>query len=112
MILPLPMEPLLLPLHMAWGAVVAVLVALAWNRIWFDYPAPEDEGCSTCLGFHQNRMETLGLGLSVLGAVLMCLRPLSRSAVPSRSWRHISGRSCAHASALRRGQPGFRVESG
>jgi hypothetical protein len=77
-ILPLPVEPLLLPLHMAWGAVVAVLVALAWNRIWFDYPAPEDEGCSTCLGFHQNRMETLGLGLSVLGAVLMCMRPLSQ----------------------------------
>lgn len=77
-ILPLPVEPMLLPLHMAWGAVVAVLAALAWNRIWFDYPAPEDEGCPTCLGFHQTRLETLGLGLSVLGAAFMCLRPLSR----------------------------------
>lgn len=78
-ILPLPMAPLLLPLHMVWGAVVAVLVALAWNRIWFDYPVPEDEGCSPCMGFHQNRMETLGLGASVLGAVLMCVRPLSQA---------------------------------
>jgi hypothetical protein len=78
-ILPLPVEPLLLPLHMAWGAVVAVLVALVWNRIWFDYPASEDKGCPTCLGFHQTRIETLGLGLNVLGAVLMCLRPLSQS---------------------------------
>jgi len=76
-ILPLPMAPFLLPLHMAWGAVIAVLCALAWNRVWFTYPPPEGEGCPLCLGLHQGRAEMLGLGLCVLAAVLMALRPLS-----------------------------------
>jgi hypothetical protein len=75
-LLPLPMEPLLLPLHMAWGSVIAVLAALAWNRVWFDYPAPEGEGCPRCAGLHQTRAETLGLGLCVLATALMGLRPL------------------------------------
>ena len=73
-ILPLPMEPLLLPLHMAWGGVIAVLAALLWNRVWFDYPAPEGEDCPMCLGLHLGRME---LGLCAGAAALMGLRPLS-----------------------------------
>ncbi len=85
-ILPLPAEPLILPLHMAWGAVIAVLFAMAWNGVWFNYPAPEDESCPSCLGLHQNRMETAGLGLCVLGAVFMGLRPVSMMIYQGGLW--------------------------
>jgi len=74
-LLPLPMEPLLLPLHMAWGAVVAVLAAMAWNGVWFAYPAPEGEDCPRCLGLYQDKAETCALLACVLGAALMALRP-------------------------------------
>ncbi len=76
-ILPLPMAPLLLPLHMAWGGVIAVLVALAWNRVWFAYPSQEGEACPKCLGLYLNRRETAGLVVCVLAALAMALRPLS-----------------------------------
>jgi len=90
-LLPLPMESLLLPLHMAWGSVIAVLAALAWNRIWFDYPAPEGEGCPMCAGLHQNRMETLGFGLCVLAAGLMSLRPLWLALYQTGLWVMLAG---------------------
>ncbi|HBR07000.1 MAG TPA: hypothetical protein DD766_08435 [Desulfovibrio sp.] len=73
-ILPLPVAPLLLPLHMAWGAVIAVLAALLWNRIWFAYPPPETEDCPRCLGLYQGRLETAGLVLTAAAALLMGLR--------------------------------------
>lgn len=75
-LLPLPMPSLLLPLHMAWGAVLAVLAAMAWNRVWFAYPAPEGENGPKCLGLHQDRLETCAFLACVLGAALMALRPL------------------------------------
>lgn len=78
-LLPLPVEPLLLPLHMAWGSVLASLAALAWNRLWFDFPPPEAEGCPPCLGLRQGRLEALGVCLCALGALCMALRPLSRT---------------------------------
>ena len=76
-LLPVPVAPLLLPLHMAWGGMVASLALLAWNRLWFDFPPPEAEGCAPCLGLRQGRLETLGLCLCALGAAGMALRPLS-----------------------------------
>jgi hypothetical protein len=76
-ILPLPEVPLLLPLHMAWGAVIAVLFSMAWSRPWFDYPPPEDTSSPLCLGMHMERSETLGVGLCALAFVLMALKPLS-----------------------------------
>lgn len=90
-LLPLPVEPLLLPLHMAWGAVIAVLCALAWNRVWFSYPPPEAEGCPLCLGLHQGRMEALGLGLCLLAAVLMGLRALSVPCYQAGLWIMLLG---------------------
>ena len=90
-ILPLPVEPLLLPLHMAWGAVVAVLCALAWNRVWFTYPPPEGEDCPMCLGLHQGRLEMLGLGLCVLATVLMGLRALSVPCYQAGLWAMLLG---------------------
>lgn len=76
-ILPLPVEPWLLPLHMAWGAVLAALFALGWNRWWFDFPPPESEGCAACMGLRQGRAETVGLGLCLLGFFCIAARPLS-----------------------------------
>ncbi len=90
-ILPLPVAPLLLPLHMAWGAVIAVLCALAWNRVWFIYPPPEGEDCPLCLGLHQGRLELLGLGLCVLAAVLMGLRALSVPCYQAGLWLMLAG---------------------
>ncbi|QLA17657.1 HPP family protein [Desulfolutivibrio sulfoxidireducens] len=76
-ILPLPVDPLSLPVHMAWGAVLAVLLSLAWNRIWFEYPAQEDGACPAWGGIHMDRAEVLGFGACVAGFVLMALRPVS-----------------------------------
>jgi len=90
-ILPLPVAPLLLPLHMAWGAVIAVLCALAWNRVWFTYPPPEGEDCPLCLGLHQGRLEMLGLGLCVLAAVLMGLRALFVPCYQAGLWLMLLG---------------------
>lgn len=75
-LLPLPVEPHLLPLHMAWGGMAASLAALAWNRLWFDFPPPEAEGCPACLGMRQGRMETLGLAACLLGGLGMACKPL------------------------------------
>ncbi|GAB1411154.1 hypothetical protein MASR1M90_23080 [Desulfovibrionales bacterium] len=62
-----------LPLHMSWGAIIAVVFALAWNRVWFAYPVPECSGAPMCLGLHQEKMEVIGLGICVTGAIVMGL---------------------------------------
>ncbi len=79
-ILPLPAEPLLLPLHMAWGAVLAVIFSLVWNRVWLDFPAPDSEPGPACLGLAMGRPEAAGLGLCALALVLMALKPLAHTA--------------------------------
>ena len=76
-ILPLPSDALVLPLHMAWGAVIAVLFSMAWSRPWFNYPPAENTSGPLCLGMHMERWETLGVGICTLAFVLMGLRPLS-----------------------------------
>ena len=76
-ILPLPAHPMLLPVHMAWGAVIAVLFSMAWSRPWFDYPPPEDTSSPLCLGMHMERSEAVGVGLCALAFVAMALKPLS-----------------------------------
>jgi hypothetical protein len=79
-ILPLPEAPLLLPLHMAWGAVIAVLFAMAWNRPWFNFPPPESPASPQCLGMYMKRSEALGVGLCTVALVLMALKPLAMGA--------------------------------
>jgi hypothetical protein len=76
-ILPLPTDPLLLPLHMSWGAVLVVVFSLFWNRIWFDFPAPEDQSSPRSLGLAMGRAEAWGLVLCILATVLMGLKPLA-----------------------------------
>lgn len=76
-ILPLPADPLFLPLHMSWGAVLVVVFSLFWNRIWFDFPAPEDQACPRSLGLAMSWAEAWGLVLCILATVLMGLKPLA-----------------------------------
>lgn len=76
-ILPLPVDSLSLPVHMAWGAVLAVILSLAWNRIWFRFPAPEGGACFSRGDSSMDRAEVLGLLVCVAAFVLMALRPLS-----------------------------------
>lgn len=77
-ILPIPASPWVLPLHMAWGGVVAVLFGMAWNRIWFRNPAhcPNAVGCL----MNMERPEFAGVAVCSVGFVLMCLKPLSGAA--------------------------------
>lgn len=76
-ILPIPADPLLLPLHMSWGAVLVVIFSLLWNRIWFDFPPAEDPSCPRTLGLAMSRAEASGLVLCILATVLMGLKPLA-----------------------------------
>lgn len=79
-ILPLPADPVVLPLHMAWGGVVAVLFGMAWNRFWFENPSREtEEGATACI-MNMERPEFAGLAICATGFVLMCLRPWSHGA--------------------------------
>ena len=76
-VLPLTEDPLVLPLHMAWGSVIAVLFAIAWNRPWFDFPPPESPSSPQCLGMHMKRSEALGVGLCTVAMALMALKPFA-----------------------------------
>ena len=76
-ILPLPAHHLLLPLHMAWGAVIAVLFSMAWSRPWFHYPPAENAASPLCLGMYMERSEAAGVGICSLAFVLMALKPFS-----------------------------------
>jgi hypothetical protein len=76
-ILPIPADPLLLPLHMSWGAVLIVVFSLFWNRIWIDFPAPEDPSCPRSLGLAMSRAEAWGLIICILATVLMGLKSMA-----------------------------------
>lgn len=74
-ILPLPAPALLLPLHMAWGAVIAVIFATAWNRVWFECPAPDGETCGSWFGLHMEKPDIVGTLVCIFAFVLMCAKP-------------------------------------
>ncbi|EGJ51830.1 HPP family protein [Desulfocurvibacter africanus] len=76
-ILPLPAPDLLLPLHMAWGGVLAVVFSVAWNRIWFECPAPDESGRRTWFRLGMDKPDIAGAGTCVLASVLMCAKPWS-----------------------------------
>lgn len=90
-ILPLPSPALVLPLHMAWGAVIAVVFALAWNRVFFEFPAPDEDTHRPWAGLHMARADVLGSAVCLAGFVLMCLRPLSQGAYLGGLWVMLAG---------------------
>jgi CBS-domain-containing membrane protein len=73
-ILPLPTTAIILPLHMAWGAVITVVFAFAWNRVWFEWPPP-DPVRAPWFNLHMEKADILGTGVCVLGFLLMCVKP-------------------------------------
>jgi len=74
-ILPLPTPAMLLPLHMAWGAVIAVVFAFVWNRVWFEWPAPDTHCRVSWFNLHMEKADILGTGICALGFMLMCVKP-------------------------------------
>lgn len=78
-ILPLPASEAVLPLHMAWGAVLAVLLAVAWNRCWFECPVPEENCRRSWLGLGMEKPDIAGCGICIAAAALMAARPLDEA---------------------------------
>lgn len=73
-VLPLPMAAHLFPVYMAWGATSTVLFALAWNRVWFEFPARDDDHCVKNAGLFMEKPQIFGLSVCLMSAVLMCCR--------------------------------------
>lgn len=71
-ILPLPMPEYLLPVHMAWGATLAVLFAMAWNRVWFVFPNKDTEYSGSNWGLFMPKPQVVGLVLCTTSFVLLC----------------------------------------
>ncbi len=90
-ILPLPAPALTLPLHMAWGGVVAVVFGFVWNRVFFEFPAPEEGTPRSWLGLHMDRADIAGTGVCLAGFVLMALRPLSEAVYTAGLWVMLAG---------------------
>ncbi len=74
-ILPLPAQAMVLPLHMAWGAVIAVVFAIVWNRIWFEFPAPDGDTRKTWFNLYMEKPDIIGTEICILGFLLMCFKP-------------------------------------
>lgn len=90
-ILPLPAPELTLPLHMAWGGVLAVVLAVAWNRVWFECPVP-DEGCRrSWLNLGMGKPDIAGSGICIAAAGLMAARPLGEAAYVAGLWLMAGG---------------------
>lgn len=75
-LLPLPVEPLLFPISMAWGATLTVLFAIVWNRVGFEFPVQDEENSHRTAGLFLPWPQIFGLGLCTLGFVLMCCKQL------------------------------------
>lgn len=85
-ILPLPMPAWLLPVNMAWGATITVLFALAWNRVWFEFPSRDDEHCERHAGLYMHKPQVLGVCLCTLALAAMSLKPISQGANLAGHW--------------------------
>ena len=90
-ILPLPASELVLPLHMAWGGVVTVCLAVVWNRFWFECPVPEENCCRTWLGLGMQKADVFGCVICLTAAALMAARPLSEAAYLIGLWLMAGG---------------------
>ena len=85
-IMPLPMATYLFPVYMAWGATITVIFALIWNRVWFEYPAKDDDHCVKNAGFFMEKSQVFGVGLCSLSVVLMSCKNFSLLAHNIGSW--------------------------
>jgi len=85
-ILPLPMPEALFPFYMAWGATITVVFAIAWNRVWFEFPTRDDEHCVRNAGLYLPRPQVAGLALCVAGLVLMSCKPFSPAVYGAGLW--------------------------
>lgn len=70
-VLPLPMPAYLLPINMAWAGTLAVLFSLAWNRLWFDFPAKDVDNQVKTFGLHMSMPQIKGVVLCVGGFIFM-----------------------------------------
>jgi hypothetical protein len=70
-IMPLPMPAPLYPVYMAWGATIIVLFALVWNRVWFEFPAKDDDHCVKNVGLYMEKPQIWGTALCLVSSVLM-----------------------------------------
>lgn len=68
-----------LPLHMAWGATLAICLSMAWNRMRFEFPSADEDCDQRYGGLFLPREQFWGLCGCVAGALLMLCRALSSS---------------------------------
>lgn len=66
-----------LPLTMAWGATMAVCLSMLWNRMRFEFPAPEEDCEARYAGLFLPRAQFWGFGSCFVGALLLLFQSLS-----------------------------------
>jgi len=74
---PVYMASQLFPVYMAWGATITVLFALVWNRVWFEFPAKDDDHCIKYAGLYMEKPQVWGTALCVVSTVLMSCRQVA-----------------------------------
>lgn len=72
-----PCDNLVLPLHMAYGAVIAVVFAIFWNRMWFEWPIDDQFPERPWFNLNMEKPDILGTAICIIGFILMCLKPWS-----------------------------------
>lgn len=85
-ILPLPMPAQLFPVYMAWGATITVLFALVWNRVWFEFPAKDDDHCVKYAGLYMEKPQVWGTALCVVSTVMMSCKQVAPVLYASGLW--------------------------
>lgn len=101
-LLPLPVEPLLFPVYMAWGATFTVFFAIAWNRVGFEFPVQDEENRLRTAGLFLPGAQVLGLGLCGLGFALMCCKPFAPALHLAGAWSMLLGVAVMALHHLRR----------
>lgn len=90
-ILPLPMADHLFPAYMAWGATITVLFAFLWNRVWFEFPAKDDDHCVKNAGLFMEKPQILGVLVCVTSVILMSCRNYEPALHDIGAWGMILG---------------------
>lgn len=85
-ILPLPMPTQLFPVYMAWGATIAVLFSLVWNRVWFEFPAKDDDHCVKYAGLYMEKPQVWGTALCMVSTILMSCKQVASTLYSIGLW--------------------------